>query len=260
MIKALFFDIDGTLVSFRTHRVPESAVEAISIAKSKGVEIYISTGRPYGIINNIDGIKHLVDGYITANGAYVFTSDRLISCSPICRADADILISKAVEEGFACAVVGEKDFMMYNADDMARHIFKNMLDVPDIGEDIPLEQVLSQRILQLTPIIDVVQEARILPLLQSVEASRWFPDFVDLTAKGVSKSKGLAEIAAERGFDIAETAAFGDGGNDMTMIRAAGIGVAMGNAGEELKRAADYVTTSVDDNGIYNALKHLDVI
>jgi hydroxymethylpyrimidine pyrophosphatase-like HAD family hydrolase len=54
--------------------------------------------------------------------------------------------------------------------------------------------------------------------------------------------------------------AFGDGGNDLTIIKKAGIGVAMGNAGDELKRAADYVTSSVDDDGILNALKHFDVI
>ena len=54
--------------------------------------------------------------------------------------------------------------------------------------------------------------------------------------------------------------AFGDGGNDSGMLRHAGIGVAMGNANEEVKAAADYVTTSVDEDGIYKALKHFGVI
>ena len=54
--------------------------------------------------------------------------------------------------------------------------------------------------------------------------------------------------------------AFGDGGNDMAMHRHAGIGVAMGNAGAEVKEAADYVTDSVDDDGVMNALRHFDVI
>lgn len=52
MIKAIFFDIDGTLVSFNTHRIPQSAIDAISMAKAKGVRIYISTGRPLSLINN----------------------------------------------------------------------------------------------------------------------------------------------------------------------------------------------------------------
>lgn len=72
MIKALFFDIDGTLVSFRTHRIPKSTVQALTCAKDKGVEIYISTGRPYPLINNIHEIGHLIDGYITAKRFLLF--------------------------------------------------------------------------------------------------------------------------------------------------------------------------------------------
>ena len=260
MIKALFFDIDGTLVSFNTHAIPESTVKALESAKARGVEIYISTGRPYAIINNIDAIKHLVDGYITANGAYVFTAEGEVSCSPVCPDDVRTLVDKAREMDFACMVVGEKDYTMFNANAKAEYIFKDVLNVPDIGAETPLDLVLSQRILQLTPIISQEQEDAILPLLHAVESGRWYPDFADITARGVSKAKGLAEIAAVRGFDIAETMAFGDGGNDITMIEAAGIGVAMGNAGEKLKNVADYVTDSVDDNGIYNALIHWDVI
>ena len=78
MIKAIFFDIDGTLVSFNTHRIPQSAIDAISMAKAKGVRIYISTGRPLSLINNLDEIKHLIDGYITANGALCFSGDKIV--------------------------------------------------------------------------------------------------------------------------------------------------------------------------------------
>lgn len=49
MIKALFFDIDGTLVSFNTHQIPQSAIQAITRAKEKGIKIYISTGRPLSL-------------------------------------------------------------------------------------------------------------------------------------------------------------------------------------------------------------------
>lgn len=83
MIKALFFDIDGTLVSFSTHLIPQSAIKAITKAKEKGIKIYISTGRPLSLINNIDSIKHLIDGYITTNGAYCIVKGEVISCNPI---------------------------------------------------------------------------------------------------------------------------------------------------------------------------------
>ena len=63
-------------------------------------------------------------------------------------------------------------------------------------------------------------------------------------------------MAAHLGLDPKRTIAFGDGGNDASMIRKAGIGIAMGNALESLKQEADYVTTTVDDDGVLNALRH----
>ena len=62
------------------------------------------------------------------------------------------------------------------------------------------------------------------------------------------------------GLNIDETMAFGEGGNDISIIKKAGIGVAMGNAGDNLKEVADYITTSVDEDGVKNALAHFGVI
>ena len=93
-----------------------------------------------------------------------------------------------------------------------------------------------------------------------MESSRWHPDFADFTAKGGNKAKGLREMAASQHIDISETMALGDGGNDVPILQAAGIGVAMGNACIDVKKAADYTTSSVDDDGIYNALKYWSII
>lgn len=100
MTKALFFDIDGTLVSFETHMIPQSTVDALTEAKARGVEIYISTGRPYPIINNIGQISHLIDGYITTNGAYCFIGDEVISCDPIPDGDVALVLEKSMRMGF----------------------------------------------------------------------------------------------------------------------------------------------------------------
>jgi hydroxymethylpyrimidine pyrophosphatase-like HAD family hydrolase len=91
-------------------------------------------------------------------------------------------------------------------------------------------------------------------------SGRWHPEFTDITACGADKGKGILAMARHEGFDPSRTIAFGDGGNDISMIRQAGIGIAMGNAIDELKRQADYVTTSVDDDGIRRALRHFQVI
>lgn len=260
MIKALFFDIDGTLVSFKTHRIPPSAISAIEQAKAKGVKIYISTGRPLGIINNIGEIADLVDGYIATNGAYCVVGKDVIHCGEIPRQDVNTFMRLADEQGFSCMVVGEHDLAIYNGDEKINAIFRGVLNVKDIPENVPMEPILRQRILQLTPIMTEEEETRLMAQLPGCIAGRWCPDFMDITAKGADKGSALRIMATHQHIDIKETMAFGDGGNDLSIIREAGIGVAMGNANESVKAAADYVTTSVDEDGIYNALLHFKII
>lgn len=160
MIRALFFDIDGTLVSFETHSIPHSTVQALQIAKAKGIRIFISTGRPYALINNLDAIKHLIDGYITANGAYCFVGEKPVSCTPIPANEVEWIINQADAQNFACIVVGQKDYTTIHPSSESERIFKGLLNVPDLRSHVPLSLVLSQPILQLTPFISTSQEAQ----------------------------------------------------------------------------------------------------
>ena len=99
-----------------------------------------------------------------------------------------------------------------------------------------------------------------MPRIPGCISGRWHPAFTDITAEDADKGKGILAMAAHLGLDPQCTMAFGDGGNDTAMIKAAGIGVAMGNALESLKQDADYTTTSVDDDGILNALRHYGLV
>ena len=92
------------------------------------------------------------------------------------------------------------------------------------------------------------------------EATRWNPLFTDVIPRGSSKSVGIDKMLEHFGIALDETMAFGDGGNDISMLQHAGIGVAMGNAGDEVKKVADYVTSSVDEDGVINALRHFGVL
>lgn len=74
------------------------------------------------------------------------------------------------------------------------------------------------------------------------------------------KNKGIDAIINHFGIKLEETMAFGDGGNDIDMLKHAGIGIAMENARDDVKEIADFITTSVDDDGITNALKHYNVL
>ena len=96
--------------------------------------------------------------------------------------------------------------------------------------------------------------------MKSSEMVTWYPGYADIIPKGGGKHEGMRKVGEHYGFAPEEAMAFGDGGNDISMLKAAGIGVAMGNASEKVKLAADYVTDSVDNDGIEKALKHFGVI
>ena len=89
---------------------------------------------------------------------------------------------------------------------------------------------------------------------------RWHPAFVDIVAPGGGKDLGMDVILEHFGIDLSETMAFGDGENDLPMLRHAGIGVAMGNAEQMVKDEAGYVTGSVDEDGILTALEHFGLL
>ena len=148
------------------------------------------------------------------------------------------------------------DLVMYHDNESADRIFRQMLNVRRLSGDVPVESVLGQSVLQLTPVISQEDENLIMRSFPDCTSCRWHPDFADITMKSADKGMGLSAIIARHGIKPEETMAFGDGGNDMSIIRKAGVGIAMGNANEPLKNAADYITDSVDEDGLYKALEY----
>ena len=107
MQKALFFDIDGTLVSFTTHKIPDSAVRALARAKENGHKVFIATGRPLCIINNLSQIEHLIDGYVTTNGAFCFAGDHIIRQLQFSNADIKTILEDSRLKRYPAIVVNE---------------------------------------------------------------------------------------------------------------------------------------------------------
>ena len=257
---ALFFDIDGTLVSFKTHEIPASTIFALTQAKANGSRVYIATGRPPVILTNLGAIEHLIDGYITTNGALCYVGDQLVCCQPIPMQDVMTCVNDAQEKGYSLIVVGRKEVAVLDPKGDVDRIFRQMLAVKNLDKASPLDEVLQQDILQLTPFFPADYEPQLLARMPQCVSGRWHPEFTDITANGADKGKGIQAMARHEGFDPNHTIAFGDGGNDTSMILQAGIGVAMGNAIDALKQQADYITTSVDEDGILNALRYFRVI
>lgn len=260
MIKALFFDVDGTLVSFNTHTIPTSTVDALKEAKKRGVKLFIATGRPIQLLNNIPEVEHLMDGYILATGALCTYEDKMVREDLIPKAEVEALIDFCKQRSLPAVVVGREDIQLVNRNEQFEDIFRNLLNVTYNKFDVPMDEVINQGVLQITPFITEAEEDIIKPQLKSCATARWHPAFCDINNSSADKANGIRAIAQQLGIDISETMAFGDGGNDISMLKAAGTSVAMGNALDKVKVSATYVTTSVDEDGIANALRHFGII
>lgn len=261
--RLIFLDIDGTLVSFQTHQIPESTLSALAEAKRRGHKLFICTGRPrqWVFTSAIEPAIPLLDGIITVNGAQSFVGNSEASCLPMSQRDVELLLEDATRYNYPCVVVGEKDVAVYNANPMVEKLFRDFIQVDDVDFSLPVEQILGrQRVLQLSPFFTAEQQERIIPHLSEVFCTRWHPAFADVIHIGANKGNAIADVAAHLGASLADTIAFGDGENDNSMLERAGVGVAMGNATPGTKAAADFVTRSVDEGGIAHALRHLGVI
>lgn len=258
MIKAVFFDIDGTLVSFKTHEVSQSTIESLALLKKKGIKVFIATGRHLKAINNLGTLQF--DGYVTLNGGYCLVgTDEVIYKHSISDRDVEALIRyQEKEETFPCAFVQENQIYMNYKDESVEHIFQ-LLNFPEPPAR-PLNEMKGQTIYQLIAFFTAEQEKRIMKVLPHCESTRWNPLFTDVVPAGSSKSVGIDKMLTYFGIDLSECMAFGDGGNDISMLGHVGLGVAMGNAADEVKEAARYVTETVDEDGIFKALKHFKVL
>lgn len=259
MIKALFFDIDGTLVSFKTHVIPQPTVDALRQAKQRGVGIYISTGRAVPFIINLGQISDLIDGYITSNGAMCVVGKEEFGMHVMLHEDVERILRACDRYGKPCFVVGTAGIAVYHLTPLVVEKFGKILGLTEF-DFADIDETLRSPILQMTPFFSPEEEAEVKPTLQACYSGRWTAAFTDITHVDADKGRGLIAIAEHEHLTLDETMAFGDGGNDIPIIQRAGIGVAMGNATPDVKAAADYTTTSVDDEGVPRALRHFGVI
>ena len=253
----MFFDIDGTLVSFKSHTVPESARRAIARLREQGVKVFIATGRLMKHVVIVNDIE--VDGYITVNGGYCITSaGEVIFESAFPRATVERVIDLSEQYGFDLNVMTHQDMYVSSMGERVRKIASMINIMPTVADVRAI--AATQPVVQMCPYISRELEQEIMPLLPDCVGSRWIETFMDLNVRGVDKSLGIQQVMNYYGLTMAEAMAFGDGGNDLPMVRDAAVGVAMGNACDELKAVADYITSSVDEDGVSRALEHFGLI
>lgn len=253
MIKAAFFDIDGTLVSFKTHQVSEGTIRAFDMLHARGVRTFISTGRPYCLLPQM---PLQFDGYVTMNGGYCFMGERVCYKNPIPQGDTDRWVRYAMERDLCTMIFTEHGMFVNKLDDpMGVAISEEVkIDIPPL---LATERMLGMEAYQFIAVMEPEEDARVLELLPHCRLPRWHEHFSDLINCNNSKAVGIESIIAPLGIKPEECIAFGDGANDIEMLQYCGIGVAMGNAKDEVKQAANYVTTSVDEEGVLHAVETL---
>ena len=256
MVKAIFFDIDGTLVSFKNHQISQSTFDALYKLKEKGIKLFIATGRGKDGLDVLNDFPF--DGYITLNGQYCYTNDQIIYSNTIKKEDLQALLDYLEDHQVPCGFT-EENTKYFNYRDKrvdAIHAITHNDDHP-AGD---CSHVIDKSIYQIMCFVDEKEEKEILSHMPHCISARWHPTFCDISPIGGTKQLGIDQFLEYYGLDLKDTMAFGDGGNDKQMLQHVSLAKAMGNAGDELKSIADFVTKDVDDDGVAYALKHYGLI
>lgn len=258
MVKAAFFDIDGTLYSHRTHTIPQSARDALVRLRENGVLIFLATGRGKAALESLPPLSDIpYDGAVTLNGAYCYDRTGLIHHDPVLPEDIDALLTHLKEHPRPCAFVErDRTYINFHNDQVfavqrSTHTPLPILGDLEWGRTNPVYQVL----LYLDP-----DNQQLLPPMPHSRFSRWHSGGLDCFSATAGKAAGIRAVLAHYGISKEEAIAFGDAENDLCMFDAVHTAVAMGNAAPEIRAAANYVTADVDDDGISKALIHLGLI
>lgn len=251
MIKAVFLDIDNTLTSRITRRIPESAKQAIARARENGIKVFVCTGRntrtpeEYGII---DGI--VLDGYVAVNGQMCYLPDgAMVHCLPLDAEDVATVQRYCRERGIAL-LVSERDRNYITHIDDAVRTFHETIKIPLYAEQA-VDDLSGREILALSPFAPNDCEAHFRAMLKHSETVRFNDMNFDVIPKGGGKNVGMERMLAHFGLTLQDAMAIGDGENDIAMLRAAGIGVAMGGSDVQVIAAADETAPTPDEDGIY---------
>lgn len=272
MIRAILLDIDGTLTNDRKEITPKTR-EALLKAQENGIRLALASGRPdQGLVKYakiLEMEKH--HGiFVCYNGAKVMDCE---SGEVYFNQAMSIEEAKAVLEHmkkFKVSPIVAKGEYMYTNDVYSGFLKRNgdpiniieyesrsngylLAEKRDLAAfvDFPVEKILNAG--EPDYMKDHYEEM-MEPFRDTLSCMFTSPVYFEFTARGVDKAKAIDTAFRKMGYEPSELMAFGDAQNDLSMLKYAGIGVAMGNAVEEVREVADYITLSNNDDGIAAAL------
>lgn len=257
--KVLFFDVDSTLYSHKTNSIPESAIKAIDLARNNGHIIVLATGRSKLLTSSLGIFEHIkFDYFVTINGTLVLDSNDNIIFSLPCSKNAINQVLEIVDKhNLNLCFINKDDYYLYKKEDNRCHLGYDPLHI-----EIPqVKKYKEENIYQLNLFCeDEYIKEFIDKTIDYLSYSKLDNYGYDVYAKNQTKATGIMHLLNYLHIDIKDTYAFGDGHNDREMIELCNVGIAMGNAIDKVKEVSNYITSDIDDDGIYNAMKHFNLI
>ena len=263
-MKYIFLDIDGTLFSPQLGGVPESARQAIKTARENGSRIFLCTGRCLAGCNKYLNMD--VDGFVFGAGSMVYADKKRIYDHPLSKEEEQTIKDLIHECGMGYVTEGQAGGYCddFGYDVLNRYFGEKIADncfYPEMYEH-PDEKIY--KVCAYVKHGGSFEEIRSkLPEKFTITVTVRDPDFDDcaeVTDARITKATGIQRVLDYYGADVSQAVGIGDSENDIPMIEYCGTGIAMGNAMEPVKEAADWVTTHILEDGIRNAFRYVGVI
>ncbi|MFS1663612.1 HAD-IIB family hydrolase [Streptococcus sp. zg-JUN1979] len=277
-VKAVFFDIDGTLLNDRKS-IQKSTRLAIQDLKEQGCFVGVATGRGPSFVQPY--LENLgLDVAITYNGQYIYTRDKVLFAKQLPKSMIYRLIRYASDKrreislGTASGLLGSGIIGMGTSRfgqvvssivprKMAKTVersFKHLIRRIKPQNINVLYTAMREPVYQIVMVATEGETDKIRSKFPTLKITRSSPYSADIICAKQSKIRGIERVGELFGFDLSEVMAFGDSENDLEMLSGVGLGVAMGNADDRVKALADYTTASNNNDGIAKALSHYGLI
>jgi len=259
MIKLITIDIDDTLVNTAKEITPRVKA-ALNAATAQGVKVVLATGRPLpGVQAYLDelGLNNQADQYVvTYNGGVVqTTAGQPLGGKELSLADytdlrhvADELGAYMQVETLRTVYTTNRTINTYASGENA--LIRMPLQVMDLADMDPNEHYVKFMFIGEEAEVNGWRDALPQRIKDAYYIVKSTPNFLEFMHKDATKGNGLLALATALEIDPSETMALGDQQNDVTMIKAAGLGVAMGNAVAEVRENADVITTTQNQDGV----------
>lgn len=248
MIKIAFFDVDGTLLRLGHKELSANTAAALRQLHQNGIILCMATGRSYTGVPHFDGIDF--DVLLTFNGSFVTAGNDIIFRNPINEHDKYQIISNLKQMNRAIAISNEHMIVTNGTDPNLEQYFAFGSEKLKIADNF--DEISRTDIYQIMCSCKKDEHSQILSGAPHSQITAWWDKAVDIIPLNSGKGNAVAAVLRHYGFSKDEAIAFGDGHNDIEMLEAVGIGVAMGNAKDEVKAKADFVCQSVENDGIYH--------